>query len=158
MTRKSYFPITITFFAAAAVGTAAALFFYFQFSYDSGSSKSDFNQSAIVQMPILEEPMTIVSVSPILFLPFYCAVDLSPQDITDSNICFRAPKNFQAQLIEVDLTKMLLYYYEYGVLKKEYKIISKGNPLKWWRTPTSKFVIGRKGKSLWSSRFPVALP
>jgi murein DD-endopeptidase MepM/ murein hydrolase activator NlpD len=57
-----------------------------------------------------------------------------------------------------DLDTMSIYFYENEVLKKEYKILSKGDSSSWWRTPTGKFKIGLKSENFWSAAYLVNLP
>lgn len=60
--------------------------------------------------------------------------------------------------LRADLNRMIIYVYENGLLKKEYKILSKGDPSKWWQTPTGGFKIKTKSQNLWSDLYLVNLP
>ena len=53
---------------------------------------------------------------------------------------------------------MKLQTYENGILRKEYNILRKGEPGKWWQTPTGFFKAGYKIKNQLSSIFPVFMP
>jgi hypothetical protein len=60
--------------------------------------------------------------------------------------------------LKADLNQMILYFYENDLLKKEYKILSKGDPSKWWQTPTGNFKIEMKSENFWSDFYLVNLP
>ncbi len=60
--------------------------------------------------------------------------------------------------VKVNLSKMKIYALEGGVLKSEYTILHKGDPDKWYQTPTGFFAAGIKSKNHFSSVGQVFMP
>ncbi len=66
--------------------------------------------------------------------------------------------NQKADFIKADLTSMELIFYEKGIVKQKYNILSKGKEGSWWETPAGIYKIGTKEINHFSTFGNVYMP
>lgn len=86
------------------------------------------------------------------------AENISFQNESDKEFCFRSPKLTEARGIQIDLTAQKALLYDGGKLVKILPVAYQSKEGKWYQTPTGYFRVGVKHKSHSSSLFPVSMP